>query len=118
MPGVITSLAVHALLTVSAASSLVQAAQSAATTAASASASAVATAEGLPRQRADTVFSVSRGARLEVGGRMTSDLVITTWDRDAVSVEGLSAVRVSMTGNLVRLDAANGRGGRSGGQSD
>ena len=119
MPGVITVLTVHALLTVSAAAPVPQVPPAGA--GADATISTPLTEVGIPRQqRADTVIRVSRGARLEISGRMTSDLVINTWDRDEVSVVSPSPVQVTTTAGLVRLEAANGRGGRGrgGGQSD
>jgi hypothetical protein len=70
---------------------------------------------GIPRQqRADTVIRVSRGARLELGGRITADIRITTTDRDEVRFVGPGAVRLTETGGVVRLDAgaAGGRDGR------
>ena len=111
MRGVISVLAAHALLIVSAAPLAPQ--QSSGGGAGSANISTPLIEVGIPRQqRADTVIRVSRGARLEISGRMTSDLVINTWDRDEVSVVTGSPVQVTTTGELVRLEAANGRAGR------
>jgi hypothetical protein len=61
----------------------------------------------------DTVFRVSRGSRLDLETpSQTGRVDVRAWDRDEVSVETSSPVRVSTTGTLVQVDVGGRRTGR------